>query len=104
MCQGIADAHKRPDARIHTTGVEGPVPIELKIADKWTGAELLERLENQLCGDYLRDDRCSCGINLLINRGEEHTQWMHPKTGARLDFITLSIRCEHMRPATLRSI
>ncbi len=45
----LADA-KRPDMRIHSTGFDGPVPTELKIADKWTGTKLFERLENQLCG------------------------------------------------------
>ena len=80
---------KRPDMRIHSTGFDGPVPTELKIADKWTGTQLFERLENQLCGDYLRDDRSSCGIYLLVNRGEERKQWEHPATGARLDFAGL---------------
>jgi len=72
-----------------TETLDGPVPTELKIADKWTGPQLFERLENQLCGDYLRDDRSSCGIYLLVNRGEERSQWEHPATGARLDFAGL---------------
>jgi hypothetical protein len=84
----LADA-KRPDMRIHSTGFDGPVPTELKIADKWSGAQLFERLENQLCGDYLRDDRSSCGIYLLVNRGEERSHWGHPVTGARMDFVEL---------------
>lgn len=37
----------------------------------WTGPDLFERLENQLCGDYLRDDRSSCGIFTLVYRGEK---------------------------------
>ena len=84
----LADA-KRPDMRIHSTGFDGPVPTELKIADKWTGTQLFDRLENQLCGDYLRDDRSSCGIYLLVNRGAERNQWEHPATGVRLDFAGL---------------
>jgi hypothetical protein len=84
----LADA-KRPDMRIHSTGFDGPVPIELKIADKWTGTQLFDRVENQLCGDYLRDDRSSCGIYLLVNRGVERSHWDHPATGVRMDFAEL---------------
>ena len=84
----LADA-KRPDMRIHSTGFDGPVPTELKIADKWTGTQLFERLENQICGDYLRDDRSTSGIYLLVNRGEERGHWDHPLTGTRMDFAQL---------------
>jgi hypothetical protein len=84
----LADA-KRPDIRIHSTGFDGPVPIELKIADKWSGSELFERLENQLCGDYLRDGRSSCGIYMLVNRGKERKRWQHPVTGVQMRFAEL---------------
>lgn len=68
----LADA-KRPDLRFHGVGFDGPVPIELKLADKWSGKKLFERLKNQLCGDYLRDNRSSRGIFLLVYRGEQNT-------------------------------
>lgn len=60
---------KRPDLRWHCSTFKGPVPTELKIADKWTGPQLFERLEGQLAGDYLRDDASSRGVYLLIYRG-----------------------------------
>ncbi len=82
----MADA-KRPDFRIHCPSIDAPVPIELKIADKWSGAELLERLENQLCGQYLRDVRSNCGIFLLTYCGGK--KWQHPNTKKRLDFLGL---------------
>ena len=66
----FADA-KRSDLRFHGKGFDGPVPVELKIADKWSGPDLFERLENQLCGDYLRDNRSRRGIFLLVYRGEK---------------------------------
>ncbi|MEX2186040.1 MAG: hypothetical protein WD875_04565 [Pirellulales bacterium] len=66
----LADA-KRPDFRIHGAGFDGPVPVELKLADNWSGTELLERLENQLCGDYLRDNRSNRGFFILVYRGEK---------------------------------
>ena len=67
----LADA-KRPDIRIHGVGFDGPVPIELKIVDNnWSGAKLVERLHNQLCGQYLRDVRSNYGIFMLVYRGEK---------------------------------
>ena len=84
----LADA-KRPDIRIHGIGFDGPVPIELKVVDNnWSGKKLIERLHNQLCGQYLRDTRSNCGIYLLIYRGKQ-TYWKHPKTGKNLDFCGL---------------
>jgi hypothetical protein len=51
------------------------VPTELKIADKWTGPQLFERLEGQLAGDYLRDLGSSRGVYLLVYRGlQKHWQ------------------------------
>lgn len=79
----LADA-KRPDLRFQGTGFDAPVPIELKLTDaNWTGPSLFERLENQLCGDYLRDVRSSRGIFLLVHNGGK-TWWEHP-AGGRLD-------------------
>lgn len=60
---------KRPDLWWTCTAFNGPVPTELKIADNWSGLKLFERLENQLAGDYLRDDASVRGIYLLVWRG-----------------------------------
>lgn len=64
----FADA-KRADLRFHGAAFDGQVPTELKLADKWTGPNLEERLENQLCGDYMRDTRSHYGIFLLVFHG-----------------------------------
>jgi len=80
----LADA-KKPDFRFHGVGFDGPVPIELKLADNWTGPQLIERLENQLCGDYLRDERSRLGVFLLIYRGEK-TSWQVGEPKETLDF------------------
>lgn len=64
----LADA-KRPDLRFFGVGFDAPVPAELKLADKWTGPHLFERLKVQLCGNYLRDVRSSRGIFLLVYLG-----------------------------------
>lgn len=84
----LADA-KRPDFRMHGTGFDAPVPIELKLADNWTGPDLPERLEVQLCGDYLRDDRSSRGVFVLVYRGEKSFWDLEP--GRRLDFDGLVV-------------
>ncbi|MBY3483350.1 NACHT domain-containing protein [Rhizobium laguerreae] len=86
----LADA-KRPDLRIHATDIHGPVPIEFKIADNWSGSELFERLQNQLCNDYLRDERSSYGVFLMSNRAVKRKSWEHPITGVALTFDELCI-------------
>lgn len=80
----LADA-KKPDLRFLGSGVDSPVPVELKLADRWTGSQLFERLKNQLCGDYLRDNRSSRGIYLLIHSGGKRS-WTIPKTSKRVNF------------------
>ena len=82
----LADA-KKPDLRFLGMGFDGPVPVELKLADNCTGPELFERLENQLCGDYLRDNRSNRGIYLLVYRGDK-CRWQLTN-GKRVFFLDL---------------
>ena len=89
----LADA-KRPDLRFHGVRFDGPVPVELKLADKWTGPALFERLENQLCADYLRDSRSNRGIYLLVNRGKD-ASWDAPTRDNRVDFSGLIVALEN---------
>ena len=79
----LADG-KRPDLRFHGNGFDAPVPAELKLADRWTGPSLLERLEVQLCGDYLRDDRSRRGFFVLVHNGTQR-KWSLG-VGERVDF------------------
>ncbi len=76
---------KRPDIRFVGSGFDAPVPIELKLADNWGGPYLFERLENQLCKDYLRDNRSNYGIYLLVYRGEK-TIWQIPNGNKKANF------------------
>ena len=86
----LADA-KKPDLRFHGVDFDGPVPVELKLADNsWSGPKLFERLENQLCGDYLRDNRSKQGIFVLVYRGET-TGWDVPNRDNRVDFAELVV-------------
>ena len=79
---------KRTDLRFHRPDIDGPVPIELKLADKWSGSKLCERLRNQLCSDYLRDHRSGRGIFLLVNSETTH-RWKMDGLAASLDFPDL---------------
>ena len=82
----LADG-KKPDLRIHGVCFDEPVPLELKLADKCSGSQLFERLENQLCGNYLRDNHSNRGIYLLVYRGDR-SYWVLPN-GNRVDFSGL---------------
>ena len=83
----LADA-KRPDLRFIGNGFDGPVPVELKLADKWSGPKLFESLESQLCGDYLRDNRSNSGIFVLVYRGKKKG-WDVPNAAKRVGFLEL---------------
>ncbi len=74
--EALAD-DKRMDLRMHGVGFDAPLPIELKLADKWSGSKLIERLQNQLCDDYLRDNRSNRGLFVLVYRGEKQ-RWELP--------------------------
>lgn len=76
---------KRPDIQFFGNGFDGRVPVELKIASEphWSGEKLLERLDNQLCGDYLRAPSSGYGIFLILNRSRGK-QWV--VDGNALDF------------------
>jgi hypothetical protein len=54
----------RPDLRLVLPDAV-PVSIEIKIADNWTLQQLVDGLETQLVGQYLRDDRARYGIYVL---------------------------------------
>lgn len=85
----LADA-KKPDLRFLGSSFDGPVPVELKLADKWTGPALFERLENQLCGDYLRDNRSNRGLYVLVYGGRKEG-WDVPGASNRVDFEGLIV-------------
>jgi hypothetical protein len=80
----LADA-KKPDLRFHGAGFDGPIPIELKLAQNWTGSQLFERLENQLLGAYLRDNSSSRGFFVLVHQGRKST-WKIPNPSMSVDF------------------
>jgi len=58
------DQEQRPDLRTERPGLP-PVPIEVKWAERWSYNQLVERLENQLIGQYLRARDNRYGFFLL---------------------------------------
>jgi len=79
------DRRERPDLRVERPGM-APVSIEIKWADKdWTLQDLLNGLENQLVGQYLRDDNSRYGIYLLGYIGRKNF-WVDPDNSSRLSF------------------
>ncbi|TJV19666.1 hypothetical protein [Mesorhizobium sp.] len=79
----IADA-QRTGLTFYRTEIEEPVAVELRLAEKWTGAELFECLENQPAGKYLSDRRFTSGIFLLVHQNE-YREWKLPD-GSDVDF------------------
>ena len=60
---------KRTDIRFNSPNVSAPIPIELKISDRWTYSKLLERIENQLIKQYLSISEY--GVFFLVYQGEK---------------------------------
>ena len=84
----LADA-KKPDLRFHGAHFDGPIPCELKLADKWSGPDLFERIENQLCRDYLRDIRSNRGFFVLVHQSRKRRCWAIPGSTKSVEFEAL---------------
>jgi len=76
-----------------------PVSIEIKWAENWKLEKLLERLENQLVGQYMRDNNSRYGIYLLCYIGKKDGySWKAPVGQSRLSFDqVIKIVEEHAR-------
>lgn len=61
---------KRTDLRFELRSDAGPVTVvEIKVLDRWTWSELIEKLTSQLLSQYLLSDRVSHGIYLIVDTG-----------------------------------
>jgi hypothetical protein len=85
----IANA-QRPDIWVQCQSVNSPVPIELKLLEKWTGPKLCERFRNQLVGDYLREPSAKFGVMLLVWRGTDQAQQRWEINGRRVELKELA--------------
>ena len=97
----LAD-RSRTDIRLHHSNVEARIPIEIKIAEKWSANKLCERLENQLVGQYLREARF--GIFLLVKRGADRNANRSWRAGGeQLDFSALVQRLKDESGSVLQA-
>lgn len=78
------DQQQHPDLRLENPRA-GYVPTEIKLASEWSVPVLLERLENQLFGQYLRAHDARYGFFVLGLVDSAH-RWDNPAGGRRLAF------------------
>jgi len=81
------DRGRKPDIRLHSPACGGPVGIEVKVAERWSGSDLEKALRQQLVGEYLRSANARYGILLLCSAGQAKT-WV-TSAGERLSFLQL---------------
>lgn len=82
--EGEIDQQERPDLRLENPKTAA-VSVEVKWAENWTLEKLLERLENQLVGQYLRAHNSRFGIYLLGYIGNQQ-HWVESATGKKFGF------------------
>jgi hypothetical protein len=82
----VADKNE-PDIRLVNSSCEGPVSIEVKIAERWSGPALEEALRDQLVGKYMRDNASRFGILVVCSSGRPKA-WVS-SSGESLDFTGL---------------
>ncbi|MGF6548066.1 DUF6538 domain-containing protein [Paraburkholderia youngii] len=87
--ESTIDLNQRPDLRIEIPGLSA-LPVEVKLAnlDHWTAEKLLERLEVQLVGQYLRADGVNYGVYVVGNT-EPQRQWQRPGDRKLIGFAEL---------------
>ncbi len=86
------DLKQKPDISVERQGLN-QLPIEVKLANDWTMSVLLERLENQLIGQYLRSANVRYGVYVLGNTGSK-CHWIDPITNEKRNFEQLVQRIQ----------
>ena len=83
------DLAQRPDLTVIRPGLNS-LPIEVKLANlkHWPLHKLLERLENQLVGQYLRAEGIRYGVYVLGNTDPKR-RWEEVGSAAKINFQTL---------------
>ncbi|WP_458365775.1 hypothetical protein [Burkholderia pseudomallei] len=76
--ESTIDLNQRADLRVELPGISA-LPVEVKLANlaHWTAEKLLERLEVQLVGQYLRASGINYGVYVIGNT-EPKRQWQRP--------------------------
>jgi hypothetical protein len=88
----VADENE-PDMRLRSLATEASLPIEIKVAESWSLAELEKGLVEQLFGRYLRARGAKAGIYLIAHLRARAIGW-HGEGGRVLTFNDV---IEHLR-------
>lgn len=86
------DLKQKPDISVERQGLN-QLSIEVKLANDWTLPVLLERLENQLIGQYLRSANVRYGVYVLGNTVPKR-RWEESVTNEKLNFEQLVQRIQ----------
>ena len=87
----VAD-EKEPDIRLRAKVSDASVPLEVKVVESWTVAELEAALMTQLCDKYLRGREGRHGILLLVHQKPKPRGWT--LRGKHLDFQEVVARLQ----------
>jgi hypothetical protein len=100
--ESMIDLNQRPDLRVEIPDISA-LPVEVKLAnlEHWTAEKLLERLEVQLVGQYLRAFRVNYGVYVVGNT-EPKRQWQRPGDKQLIGFAEL-VSLLQAKAATLMS-
>jgi hypothetical protein len=94
---------KEPDIRVRAKASDASIPIEIKVAESWSLAELEEALDDQLGARYLWEKDTKRGILLLVHLTKRARGWPDQKRQA-LSFVdvvkSLSARADKAAAAS----
>lgn len=82
----------KTDIMVASEKAGGPVAIEVKVADSWTYLELMDALENQLAGKYLKERNSRYGILLMTRHRQK--RWHEKEEGIWLSYPDLVQRLD----------
>jgi hypothetical protein len=86
---------KSPDLRLRARASSASVPIEIKVAERWTLPQLEVALTTQLCGQYLRAADARHGILLIVHQNPRPLGW-EVAPGVYLNFEQVVAHLEAM--------
>ncbi len=86
---------KKPDIRLLNARCQGPVTLEIKIAERWTLTALEDALVSQLVGTYMQANNSRYGVLIVCSSGPAKTWEVQPDV-PNLDFQGLIARLQTM--------
>jgi hypothetical protein len=84
---------KEPDIRLRAKASDASLPIEVKVPESWSLAQLEQALKEQLAGRYLRAQDAKHGILLLVHKQARPHGWVT----ADGSFLTFEQVVVHLR-------